>query len=75
MQATPEDRAAILQAVGTFREGAPILADDVKLACAVDGHPVAHLPTKVIAHIMRQRCDPHDGPYGRKDYHSWIRRW
>lgn len=72
---TPEDRSAILAAVGTFRMGAPILTDDVRVACAVDGHSIRHIPGPHLAKIIQERCDPAEGPYGRKDFHSWKRRW
>ena len=70
-----EDRDAVIAAIGTFRMGAPILVDDVRVAAAADGHPIRHMDKFAISECMKERCDLKVGRYGPKDYHYWFRRW
>jgi len=69
---TDDDREAILHAVGTFRLGAPIMTDDIRLACSVDGHPIKHVNGTELVHAMLLRCDDMGRSYARTVY---GRRW
>lgn len=69
------DRRTIIDTIGTFSMGAPIVLDDIRFAAAVDGRPLHHLTSKEMCSIMRERCVTVEGPYGRQDRVSWVRAW
>lgn len=69
---TPQVRTAIVNAVHSFRPGAPITIDDVRFACKVDGSDIDHLDPCTVAAVMRTCAVPElwkDDPHYRR---SWI---
>lgn len=70
---TPQDRDAIVDAVHSFRPGSPIVIDDVRFACAVDGHSIGHLVTHEVVSVMRTVATPDARRKGSHDRRSW--RW
>lgn len=69
------DRQAIIDTIGTFPMGSPIILDDIRFAAAVDGCPLNHLTSRQMYPVMRERCVPEVGPFGDHDRKSWVRAW
>ena len=67
------DRQAVHAAVRSYRPGAPISLEDVRIACRMDGHPVDHLSRSTLSSFVREVCEPEEGRYGASDYR--IYRW
>ena len=56
---TPEDSAAVLAAARSYRPGAPMTIDDIKVAARLDGHPLDHVGGQEISGVLRRagaRC-------------------
>lgn len=58
---TPSDFDAIIAAVKSFRAGAPMMIEDIRLACWADGHPLTHLTGREIAAVLARVAvaEPH----------------
>lgn len=69
------DRQAIIDTIGTFPMGSPIILDDIRFAAAVDGCPLNHLTSRQMYPVMRERRVPEVGPFGDHDRKSWVRAW
>lgn len=67
------DRMAIVAAVQSYRKGAPMTLEDVRIACAMDGHPINHVNRSVLASFMRTFCTVEHGPHGPHDERTY--RW
>lgn len=72
MKATMEDRLAIRRAVFSFREDAPMTSEDIRVACAADGHPLDHLNGLNIAGVLKRYAVPVNES-GRHD-RVWYRK-
>lgn len=57
----PADFDAIVAAVRSFRAGAPMMIEDIRIACWADGHPVSHLRGGEIAAVLARVAvaEPH----------------
>ncbi len=66
------DRLAIHSAARSFRKGAPIIVDDIKFACRVDGHPVDHINGHYIAQCLSEICT--SDPAENRQRASWRLR-
>lgn len=67
------DRSAIIDAIHSYRPGAPMTLNDIRIACRLDGHPVDHIDHTVMASIVRRVCTVEYGKQGKHDYR--IYRW
>lgn len=74
---TPEDRGAVMAAAMSYRVGAMISVYDIRIAAAVDGHPLDHADGREIAAVLRHgglRSVTLDGPSGAAEHCChWIR--
>lgn len=70
---TPADFDAIIAAAGSFRIGAPMVIEDIRIACWADGHPVSHLRGGEIASVLARVAvaEPHPTFQHR---HMWRAR-
>lgn len=59
---TPADFDAIIAAVGSFRIGAPMMIEDIRLACWADGHLLTHLTGREIATVLARVADAEPHP-------------
>lgn len=71
-EVSEEDREAIIDAIGTFRIGSPIITFDVRIACHVDGHDISHVKPWELESCIRERCDSISVPHMQSSYY---RRW
>lgn len=54
------DRAAIIAALRSYRPNAPVSIEDVRVAAAMDGHPLSHVGSKDIVVVLKTVavCEP-----------------
>lgn len=67
-----QDCRAIYDAVHSFRRGAPILLDDIRFACRVDGHPIDHINAYYLALYLRGFCIPTTDTRAHRATWSWF---
>ena len=74
---TPEDREAVMAAAMSYRAGAMISVYDIRIAAAVDGHPLDHADSHEIAAVLKHgglRSVTLNGPSGVAEHCChWIR--
>lgn len=67
------DRSAIVSAVKSYRRGAPMTLEDIRIACALDGHRIDHIDRRSLSHFVRMFCSVENGRNGIHDYR--VYRW
>lgn len=74
---TPRDREAVMVAAMSYRVGAMMSVYDIRVAAAVDGHPLDHVDGREIAAVLKHgglRSVTLDGPSGAAEHCChWIR--
>ena len=74
---TSEDCEAVMAAAMSYRAGAMMSVYDIRIADAVDGHPLDHIDGREIAAVLRHgglRSVTLDGPSGAAEHCChWIR--
>ena len=64
----------ILDTIGTFRMGAPILPDDVRFASMCDGLDLSDVSPKQLTEVLKMRCTPTPDRYANNAT-AWMRKW
>lgn len=65
-----EDMQIIDDAVASYRVGAPIIIEDIRIAARADGHDLSHVSGYEIAAYLRTICKPVHKAHLRID---WVR--
>lgn len=47
--------------------------EDVRIACAMEGHPIDHVNRSALSHFLRTFCTVENGPHGTHDERTY--RW
>ena len=66
------DREIVQNIAKSFRPGAQIMIEDIRVYARAEGHPIDRINHNTIAKYLSEICEVKEGNYGKHDYHSWV---